>query len=59
MLKVRSRDRNFSPAIDGTKFWRVANSWDTTWGEGGYFRIVRGKDECGIESGIVAWTPQV
>ena len=44
---------------DGTKFWRVANSWDTTWGEGGYFRIVRGKNECGIEAGIVAGTPKV
>ncbi len=44
---------------DGTKFWRVANSWDTTWGEGGYFRIVRGKNECGIEGGIVAGTPKV
>jgi len=33
-----------------SKYWTVANSWDTTWGEDGFFRIVRGKDECGIES---------
>merc|ERR1712217_941073 len=33
-----------------SKYWTVANSWDTTWGEDGFSRIVRGKDECGIES---------
>merc|ERR1712039_1034099 len=33
-----------------SKYWTVANSWNTTWGEDGFFRIVRGKDECGIET---------
>merc|ERR1711948_169782 len=33
-----------------SKYWTVAKSWDTTWGEDGFFRIVRGKDECGIET---------
>jgi len=37
--------------VDGsTKYWKVANSWNPFWGEKGYFRIVRGLDECGIES---------
>ena len=31
-----------------------ARSWNPYWGEEGYFRIVRGEDECGIESGAVA-----
>jgi len=35
---------------DGEKFWICANSWDTDWGEDGFFRILRGNDECGIES---------
>lgn len=37
----------------GTPYWWVANSWNEDWGESGFFRIIRGKDECGIESGYV------
>jgi cathepsin B len=39
-------------------YWLVANSWNTEWGDGGYFKILRGKDECGIEDGIVAGIPK-
>jgi len=35
---------------NGKDYWKVANSWDTTWGEDGFFRIARGKDECGMET---------
>jgi cathepsin C len=31
-------------------YWSIKNSWGTDWGEGGYFRIRRGKDACAIES---------
>ena len=33
----------------GTKYWKVLNSWGEDWGEDGFFRIIRGVDECGIE----------
>nr|ALX38049.1 cathepsin B cysteine protease [Cryptocaryon irritans] len=44
---------------NGTKFWIIANSWNTSWGENGTFRIVKGIDECGIESQIVAGIPKL
>jgi cathepsin B len=39
---------------NNTPYWLVANSWNTDWGNQGYIKIIRGQDECGIESGIVA-----
>lgn len=39
---------------NGTKYWKIANSWNPYWGEKGFFRIVRGTDECGVEDDVVA-----
>lgn len=44
---------------DGTPYWLVANSWNTDWGNEGFFRILRGSDECGIESSVVAGFPKL
>lgn len=42
---------------NGTPFWWVQNSWTTEWADlGGYFKILRGQDECGIESQGMAGT---
>ncbi|CDQ59645.1 unnamed protein product [Oncorhynchus mykiss] len=41
----------------GTPYWLAANSWNTDWGDNGFFKIVRGEDHCGIESEMVAGIP--
>uniref|UniRef100_A0A8R1EF30 Pept_C1 domain-containing protein n=1 Tax=Caenorhabditis japonica TaxID=281687 RepID=A0A8R1EF30_CAEJA len=43
----------------GSPYWLVANSWGTDWGESGFFKILRGVDECGIESAVVAGKAKV
>lgn len=35
-------------------YWLCANSWNTEWGNKGTFKILRGSNECGIESGVSA-----
>jgi len=43
---------------NGTPYWLVANSWNTHWGMGGFFKIIRGRDECGIEEQVDFGVPK-
>lgn len=42
---------------NGLKYWKVANSWNPYWGEKGYFRIIKGNNECGIENEVTGSSP--
>ena len=39
---------------NGTPYWLCVNSWNDSWGDKGTFKILRGSNECGIESSVVA-----
>jgi cathepsin B len=43
---------------NGTPYWLIVNSWNTDWGDKGLFKILRGQDECGIESQVTAGLPK-
>lgn len=44
---------------DGTKYWLVANSWNSDWGDEGFFKIIRGTDNCGFEEDLSGGLPIV
>ncbi|XP_050531273.1 cathepsin B-like isoform X2 [Daktulosphaira vitifoliae] len=44
---------------EGVPYWLLVNSWNTSWGDKGLFKIKRGSNECGIEAENTAGEPLV
>ncbi|XP_053607849.1 cathepsin B-like [Plodia interpunctella] len=45
---------------NGTKYWLLANSWNTYWGElGGFFKFLRGENHLGIEEDVFGGLPKL
>ena len=44
---------------NGVKYWIAANSWNPRWGESGFFRVLRGQNECGVETGVQTALPRL
>ena len=50
VIAIMTIGDGLSSALAGSMSDLGANSWNSRWGESGYFRMLRGVDECGIES---------
>lgn len=40
-------------------YWIVRNSWGPEWGDGGYFKFLRGSNHCEIEENVIVGVPSL
>jgi len=41
----------------GVPYWLMVNSWNSSWGDQGLFKIQRGTNECGIDNSTTGGVP--